>query len=262
MLNKEANSASTPLPIHVVITLPIFRDSSFLKKACDVIEELTPDITCSFILQIAEDGSNSSELVNQLKNKYRNILYTQNDQRLGRGRALRQAWSSVKGDVYVYLDVDLATDMTKLDAYSNLIRKQTEYDLVTGSRYIAGSETSRPWLRSFSSIVYNVLVRLIFRTGIRDHQCGFKSFSSRLAQILSEDARSNSWFWDTEVIVLAKRHHFRILEIPICWTEKKGQRTPIMRLLKDVWLHGSGLLTLMWRYYFHHARIDKLKQAE
>jgi len=235
-----------------VITLPIYKDSSFLERACDVIEELTPGITPNFVLQVAEDGSNSSQLVDQLKSKYSNILYTQKDQRLGRGKALRQAWSNAKGDVYVYLDVDLATDMTKLDAYNNLIRNQAEYDLVTGSRYIQGSETGRPWLRHFSSIVYNSLIRLTFRTGVRDHQCGFKSFSSKLVQVLSEQATSDSWFWDTEVIVLAKRHHFRILEIPVCWTEQKGRRTPIRRLLKDVWLHGSGLLTLTWRVYFHH----------
>ena len=237
-------------PARLIVTLPVYKDTSFLERACEVLEDITPSITTEFILLIAEDGSNSSELVNRLRKRYPNIVYAQYDQRLGRGKALRRAWSSVEGDVYVYLDVDLATDMVKFDAYRHLIESQGEYDLVTGSRYIHGSEINRPRLRRFSSLIYNSLVRFVFRTGVHDHQCGFKSFSKQLVKVLSIEAKSDSWFWDTEIIVIAKRLGFRILEIPIHWTERKGSRTPLGRLLKDMWLHGSGMLRLIWRVYF------------
>ncbi len=198
---------------------------------------------------IAEDGSNSSKIVEQLRERYRNIIYFQNDRRLGRGRALREAWERVYGDVYVYLDVDLATDLMKFDAYRILIEQQSSFDLVTGSRYIRGSATERPWLRRTASKAYNCLVRLLFQTGVKDHQCGFKSFSRKLVECLAMEAKSDSWFWDTEVVVLAKRLGFRIEEIPIYWTEKKGRKTPVRRLVKDMWLHGVGLLELMRRVY-------------
>lgn len=100
----------------LIVTLPVYRDTSFLEKACEKVEEVTPSVTTNFILLIAEDGSDSSEMVDRLKQTYPNIVYTQNDQRLGRGKALRKAWSSVEGNVYAYLDVDLATDMLKFDA--------------------------------------------------------------------------------------------------------------------------------------------------
>jgi len=214
------------------------------------LEEATRSIATNFILLIAEDGSNSSEIVDRLKHRFQNIVYIQHDQKLGRGKALREAWTNVEGDVYVYLDVDLATDLLKFEAYRQLIDQQNEYDLVTGSRYLRGSETNRPRLRRLSSVVYNSLIRLVFRTGVRDHQCGFKSFSKRLVRILATEAKSDSWFWDTEVIVIAKRLGFKIVEIPIHWTERKGKRTPLARLVRDVWLHGSGLCALIWRVYF------------
>lgn len=234
----------------MIVTLPVYKDTEFLEKTCEKLEELTPTVESGFILQIAEDGSNSSQLIDRLKRNYPNITYLQHDQRLGRGRALREAWNSVEGEMYVYLDVDLATDLEKLDAYRKLIASQNQFDLVTGSRYISGSKTNRPWLRGFASLAYNSMVRLLFRTGVHDHQCGFKSFSRRLVKVLSVEAKSDSWFWDTEVIVFAKRLGFRILEIPVYWTERKGKRTPIARLLKDVWLHGTGVLRLIWRVYF------------
>ena len=98
------------------------------------------------------------------------------------------------------------------------------------------------------------MVRILFHTGVHDHQCGFKSFSRRLVDCLAVEAKSDSWFWDTEVIVIAKRRGFRIKEIPIDWEEKKGKRTPVKRLLRDVWLHGTGVLMLTYRVYLGDLR--------
>lgn len=236
-------------PSQLIVTLPVYRDTKFLEETSQIIEALTPTLVDDFTLLIAEDGSNSSEIVADLRKKYRNLLYFQNDRRLGRGKALRDAWKEVRGGVYAYVDVDLATDLTKLAAYENLIKQQGDFDLVTGSRYIHGSITSRPWLRKAVSLAYNWWVRTVFQTGVHDHQCGFKSFSRELVERLTVEAKSDSWFWDTEVIVLAKKLGFRVKEIPVYWTEKKGRRTSIIRLLKDVWLHGTGLLQLFYRVY-------------
>jgi len=234
---------------HLVVTLPVYKDTRFLESTTDLLEQATQPISKSFTLLIAEDGSNSSAVVSQLKEKYPNLIHFQHDERLGRGKALREAWKSVKGDLYVYVDVDSATDLYKFDAYRNLISNQKDFELITGSRYVKGSVTNRPLIRRLASLSYNDLVRLLFHTGVHDHQCGFKSFSRRLVERLEVEAKSDSWFWDTEVIVLAKRMGFPILEIPIHWTEKKGTRTPLKRLTKDMWLHGSGLLQLICRVY-------------
>jgi len=231
----------------VIVTLPVYKDAQFLRSAVESLEGATLRIIPDFTLVIAEDGSDSTQLVNELKQKYPNIIHLQHDGRLGRGRALREAWGTIEGDVYAYIDVDMATDLVKFDAYKNLL--ESESDLVTGSRYIAGSETNRPRLRRFASKTYNWFVRILFSTGVHDHQCGFKSFTARLVKVLSLEAKSDSWFWDTEVIVLARKRGFRIREIPIHWTERKGPKTPISRLARDVWIHGTGLWKLFWRVY-------------
>lgn len=237
----------------LVITFPVFKDTQYLNKAVETLEEATPPLASNFVILIPEDGSDSSLIVNELKSKYQNITHIQHDQRLGRGKALREAWSKIEGDAYVYIDVDLATDLNRFNAYRNLLQNQEKFDLVTGSRYVRGSVTNRPWLRMFSSLAYNWFVRVLFGTGVHDHQCGFKSFSKKLVQVLFVEAKSDSWFWDTEVIVLAKKLGFAILEIPIQWTEIRAQKTPIRRLTKDLWIHGSGLVKLFWRVHFERA---------
>ena len=230
----------------IVITLPVYKDTAFLENAIETIQLHTSKLTSNFDVLVAEDGSNSSSIMNPLIKKYDNLKYIQHDEKLGRGRALREAWSKVEADTYAYLDVDMAGDLDQLNAYRNLIIMNGD-DLITGSRYLPESITNRPRIRRLASIGYNWLVRLMFRTGVHDHQCGFKSFSRELVHTLAKEARSDTWFWDTEVIVIARRLNYHIKEIPIIWAEKKGRKTPLKRLTKDMWLHGKGLLLLFYR---------------
>ena len=235
-----------------VVTLPVYKDGEFLARAVDLLEKFASTLGYECRLLIVEDGSDSSQIVAELQSRFSNILYLHHDQRLGRGKALREAWKRVEGDVYIYLDVDMATDLTKFDAFKKLVELQSEFDLVTGSRYVHGAVTSRPMIRKLTSLTYNCLVRFMFHTGVHDHQCGFKSFSKSLVEVLSREAKSDSWFWDTEVLVIAKELGFRLVEIPVHWTEQKGKKTPLKRLIKDVWIHGAGLLSLAKRVYGRH----------
>ena len=127
-------------PLRVIVTVPVYKDTAFLRRAVEAVEETTPQIAPGFALLILEDGSNSSQLVSELKSAYGNLVYIQHDERLGRGKALREGWEDIDGDVYLYIDVDLATDLTKLNAYRDLIMSHPKFDLVTGSRYVPGSE--------------------------------------------------------------------------------------------------------------------------
>jgi len=167
-----------------LVTLPLYKDTEFLGATSLILEKATKTIENDLVLLIAEDGSDSSATVAELRWEYPNIVHFQHAQRLGRGKALRDAWREFQAEVYVYLDVDLATDLWKFDAYKNLIVMQSQFDLITGSRYIQGSVTNRPRMRRTASVAYNTIVRLLFHTGVHDHQCGFKSFSRRLVDRL------------------------------------------------------------------------------
>ena len=154
--------------------------------------------------------------------------------------------------MYLFMDVDLSTDVRRMDAYAKLVRGVSEgrFDIVTGSRYLAESRAYRPIIRWLASKAYNFLIRLLFQTGISDHQCGFKSFSRRCIIDMDTAVKSDSWFWDTEILVIAKKMGYKILEIPVFWVEMKGARTPIVRLIKDIWLHGNGMFRLFLRVHF------------
>lgn len=201
-----------------------------------------------YTLLIAEDGStdNTFKVAKGLVQTYPNLKLIHSDSKLGRGRALRNAWKSTLADVYVFMDADLATDLRFLPKLVS--RMQSEgLDFVTGSRYSPGSSLRRPMLRKMFSLAYNAIVQVLFRTHISDHQCGFKAFSRRAVMTVLPLTRENGWAWDTEVIVYLKSLGWKMAEMPVSWKEMKSKRTPIKRLVMDIREQGPALVRILVR---------------
>lgn len=228
----------------IVATIPAYNEKAFLEKAVRTLMQETASLDHDFRIVIAEDGSTdgSDRIARRLAESDVHVIHVHSDKKLGRGLALRNAWKQVKGDVYVFIDCDLATDMK---SYPQLVRAIGQgFDLATGSRYIEGARVHRPALRYTVSRLYNLLMRASFGTHICDHQLGFKAFSRRVVTDVMDRCQSGDWFWDTEILVRSVRQGYRCLEFPVEWEEKKGKRTPLKRLIKDVYIHGSGFLKL------------------
>ena len=78
----------------------------------------------------------------------------------------------------------------------------------------------------------------------QDHQCGFKLLSRESKEKILHITKIDSWFWDTELLVVANALGFKILEIPVNWKEEKYKNTSLLRLVKDIYLHGTGIIKL------------------
>jgi glycosyltransferase involved in cell wall biosynthesis len=259
-MSAEIVSAHTGLSPRIVLIIPAHNEAKFIGRAVEEAQRYLSAMTEHWKIVVAEDGSTDGTptILSNLSSKDRRVIYLHSEERLGRGFALNRAMKLFDGDgdVFCYIDADLATDM---EALPTLIRKvETGFDLATGSRYMRGSKVTRPLLRMLVSRVYNILIRLIFHDTINDHQCGFKAFSRRLVREVALKCTDTHWFWDTEVIIRSQRGGFKVIEIPIKWKEKRYHQTSLMRLLQDIVIHGTGLLKL-WLSF--HSQTSILKRV-
>jgi glycosyltransferase involved in cell wall biosynthesis len=209
-----------------------------------VTENELSKITTGYEVIIAEDGSTdgTDATAERLASSSDRVRHLHSDQRLGRGLALTRAFSEARGGILVYMDVDLSTETRFLQPLIESIRNG--YDISTGSRMLPGSVVKRSRTRDLSSRAYNGLIRFLFHTGIRDHQCGFKAFNRMsLCSILGE-VRDSHWFWDTEVLALASSRGLRIKEIPVTWIEDRGTT---VNLASDSFRMGLKAISLWWR---------------
>ena len=237
----------TPINIKAMVSvvLPAYNEANKLEGAITKISQALKATEYQYEIVIAEDGSTdgTAERAEDLAQKLPYVKHIHREKRQGRGTALNNAFRQCSGNVLVYMDLDLATDLGSLKPLVEAITVEG-YDLSTGSRMLPESKVERSLRRSISSKSYNFLVRHMLGSKVRDHQCGFKAFKREpLMQLLGE-VEATHWFWDTEIIVRAFRHGFRVKEIPVEW--KSGKDTKV-NFFKDSSSMFSQVMKLWWK---------------
>ncbi|HID42766.1 MAG TPA: flippase-like domain-containing protein [Archaeoglobaceae archaeon] len=227
----------------VSIVLPAYNEAARLENAVETVEKFLREMDYDYEIIIAEDGSTdgTDKIANHLEKSNERIRHLHSEERLGRGKALTNAFLSADGDIVVYLDVDLSTDMKHLRELIDSIAVEG-YDFATGSRLMRESIRERSFKRDFASKAFNFLVRIFLGSKLHDHQCGFKSFKKSSFSDIYDKIKDNHWFWDTELLVLAQRMGYKVKEFPVEWRQSGETK---VRFTKDVLYMFSQILR-MW----------------
>jgi glycosyltransferase involved in cell wall biosynthesis len=234
----------TKVSVKVSVVLPAYNEADKLEPAVNEVTHALDEFTRSYEVIIAEDGSTdgTDRIAAELAEKHPFIKHLHGEKRLGRGAALKNAFKQSSGEVLVYMDLDLATNLEHLKALVDAV-DSGGYDFATGSRLLPESSVKRSRTRNVASKTFNFMVRRLLGSKVKDHQCGFKAFRRESLMVLLDKVRANHWFWDTEVLVRGYRRGYKIKEIPVSW---KGGRETKVRLLQDSLSMGWQILSLWW----------------
>lgn len=226
--------------VTVEIVIPVYNEEAQLAASVETLRVyLDTHFPYRWTVTIADNASTDStvQIAERLTSDPR-IQVLHLDQK-GRGRALKAAWLASPADVVAYMDVDLSTNLESfLPLVAPLITGHS--DIAIGSRLARGAVVARQWKREVLSRGYNLLIKLLVRNGFSDAQCGFKALTRNAAQALIPAVEDNNWFFDTELLLLAEEHGYRIHEVPVAWVEDLDSRVDIP---KTVWEDLKGL----WR---------------
>ena len=200
--------------VQVSVVLPAYNEVEYLQPAVEKTIQTLNLFTQSYEVIIAEDGSTdgTAERAEELSQQNSKVRHIHREKRLGRGTALNNAFKQSNGEVLVYMDLDLATDLKYLKPLVEAITVEG-YDFSTGSRMLRESKAERTFSRSISSKTYNFLVRHMLGSKLHDHQCGFKAFKREPLMQIIDKVEATHWFWDTELLVRAQRKGYKVKEI-------------------------------------------------
>ncbi|MEW5984310.1 MAG: glycosyltransferase [Acidobacteriota bacterium] len=146
----------------------------------------------------------------------------------GKGSAVRQGMLSARGAWRFLADADLSMDVGALQSFFVPSGERGLADVVMGSREAAGARrVGEPWRRHAIGRVFNWLARLVAVPGVQDTQCGFKLFSRQAALSLFPHQTLDGFAYDVEILFLARRAGFSMLELPITWTFRPSSRVRV-----------------------------------
>jgi glycosyltransferase involved in cell wall biosynthesis len=224
--------------ISVIVT--VHNESQILRDNLPRLKRSLDALGREYEIILAEDGSNDDSLAVAKALESKTVRILSFAKRLGKGCAISNAIAEAKGDIIVHMDADLSTDLVALKPLIQEVENGA--GICIGSRLVPGSTVrGRNTMRKIASHGYNGLLRLLFKTSVHDHQCGFKAFRKDDVTLLLPLVKDRHWFWDTELLVKAQANGLRVVEIPISWTE--GPQSNV-RLYSDIVYMGIAAMRL------------------
>lgn len=163
------------------------------------------------------------------------IVIRDNDGR-GKGWALREALLHAKGDCIAFLDGDGDIPPRMLHRLFPFLE---DFDIVVGSKRVLNA----PWHRKIITHLSRIYIRLAFGLTV-DTQTGIKLFRYDALEYW----KSNSFFFDVEILAKAMRKGKRIIEVPI-EAEIKASMS-----MKALYLTFRESLCLLYRLLFLAGR--------
>ena len=227
-------------PPEVDIVVPVYNEERDLARSIRLLDAyLDREVPFSARITIADNASTDETwaVATRLALELPRVRLVHVNEK-GRGRALAAAWLTSDATVVAYTDVDLSTGLNALlPLLATVISGHS--DVAIGSRLSRGARVVRGPKRELISRAYNLLLRLTLQVGFRDAQCGFKAVRATVARRLLPQVMDRSWFFDTELLVLAERSGLRIHEVPVDWVDDPDSRVDILATaledLRAIW---------------------------
>ncbi len=201
-----------------------------LREMLDYLRTASPDSE----LIVVNDGSTdaTSHIVRQVfaaENKIETRLL-ENSPNRGKGAAVRAGLLAATRPIGLFSDADLSTPIEEAPKLIDPIAA-FEVDIAFGSRALNRRLIGhrQPWRREQGGRVFNLLVRLATGLPFWDTQCGFKAFRLDVCRPILEQARTEGFSFDVELLYLAQCAHLRLREIPVRWNHNEGSKVHFVR---------------------------------
>lgn len=181
---------------------------------------------------VVNDGSSdrTAEVVREAAARDLRIRLLENPGNRGKGYAVRHGMQKAQGEWVLFTDADLSAPIEDLDRLEAAVERESA-DGAIGSRALDRSLVLKHQsaMRELSGRLFNLCMRLITGLPYRDTQCGFKLFRRDVAQCVAARQRSDGFGFDVEILFIARRHGFRILEVPVRWANVEGSKVSLAK---------------------------------
>ena len=238
-----AASDTTPTAPFLSIIIPAYNESRRLPATLDKILAYFAQQPYLAEVVVVENGSTdtTAEVVRGYMAAHPTVRLMRSKMR-GKGNAVRQGMLTCQGDYLFMCDADLSMPITELDRF--FPNGQADWDIAIASREAPGAvRYDEPPLRHVMGRVFNFLVKVIAVPRFQDTQCGFKCFRGEVARDVFARQTLTGWGFDVEVLYIALKRGYRVVEIPVHWYYQSDSR---VRPLQDTLRMIRELLTVRW----------------
>jgi glycosyltransferase involved in cell wall biosynthesis len=147
----------------------------------------------------------------------------------GKGAAVRAGMLAARGEYVLFSDADLSAPIAEAPRLLEPLR--SGYDVAFGSRALKREliEVHQSRFREASGQLFNFVLRIVTGLPFRDTQCGFKAFRREAAQRVFPLQTIEGFGFDPELLYIARKLGYRLLEVPVRWAHSEGTKVSPLR---------------------------------
>jgi glycosyltransferase involved in cell wall biosynthesis len=146
----------------------------------------------------------------------------------GKGAAVRAGMLAAVGEYLFMADADFSMPVEEIAKF--LPPRLSQYDIAIGSREAPGAvRYNEPQYRHLMGRIFNFYVKVLAIPGFEDTQCGFKCFRREVAHDILPGQTIDGWAFDVELLFIALRRGYRVIEVPIHWYYGENSRVSPVR---------------------------------
>ena len=158
------------------------------------------------------------------------------------GAAMRAGFAEAKGDWVVNFDIDYFSGPFLAEA----LALADTADLVLASKRVPGSDDRRGALRRAGTLVFNLLLRILFRSKVSDTH-GMKAVRREIVETIAPFVVSTLDLFDTELVIRAERAGYRIREVPVVIEEQRDARSSFLSRVPRTIIGLLKVRRQLWR---------------
>ncbi|HUP48143.1 MAG TPA: glycosyltransferase family 2 protein [Thermoanaerobaculia bacterium] len=193
----------------ISLVIPMFNEEANIEHALRYAGEALSQHSSDYEIIIVDDASTdqSPELVRRATAGDPKVRLIRHEFNQKLGASLRTGFGAARHELLLYMDADLPFDP---DVLGRAIRAMnvTRADVISGYRF---DRTTEGVKRTLYSVVYNWLIRILFRISVRDVNFSFKLMRREVLEAVG--LRSEGSLVDAELIVKARNRGFVIQQI-------------------------------------------------
>lgn len=212
------------------IVIPAYNESRRIVPTLNKVLTYLAEQGWDAELIVVNDGSrdDTAGIVRRFVEKNSMMKLVENPGNRGKGYSVRAGMLNAGGDVVLFSDADLSSPIEEAAKLFQAIANGA--DVAIGSRWMKTElQTERqPLYRQLFGRLFNVMLRVVLGLKYKDTQCGFKAFTSRAARAIFPLQTIERWSFDPELIFLAQKQGFKVVEVPVQWAhDEKTTISPL-----------------------------------
>lgn len=225
------------------IIIPVYNERATIGEVLDRVRELS--LPKEIIVVDGHSTDGTAEFLHEQEKLHRELIVLFQEERKGRGNALRRGMERAQGDVIVFQDADLELDPSELPRLLEPIRNG-EADVVFGSRFLRGRPTMT-FLQYWGNRVINGTLRFLYGVHLTDVETCYQMFRKGLVE--GQVFQCQHFTFTVELALRFIQQGCRIREVPISYyprTREEGK--------KLYWKDGFEALWVIVRTRFSRGR--------